>query len=203
MPLVRNLGVEEIVSQVLTAKDCLLDWTDKKNNRKITNIVFMGMGEPLYNYNSVIKASKILLDNEGLCYSRRKITLSTSGVVPIINKLKKDLEVSLAISLHAVKDDLRNELVPINNKWPIKELLSVLKNYPGVNNSRRITFVYVMLDGVNDSIEDAKALVKLLKPLHAKVNLIHLILGLEVNISVHQIKKIKLFADKFAIKVEL
>ena len=170
MALVRNLTADEIVGQVLSAKDSLLDWGLK--NRRITNIVFMGMGEPLYNYQEVTKAIKILLDNEGLCYSRRKITLSTSGVVPIIQKLKKELDVSLAISLHAVNDKLRNELVPINKKWPIKELLSVLEVYPGVNNARRITFEYVMLDGVNDSIAEAKKLVSLLKPIHAKVNLI-------------------------------
>ena len=170
MALVRNLTADEIIGQVLSAKDSLLDWGIK--NRKITNIVFMGMGEPLYNYQEVTKAIKILLDNEGLCYSRRKITLSTSGVVPIIQKLKKQLDVSLAISLHAVNDKLRNELVPINKKWPIKELLSVLEVYPGVNNARRITFEYVMLDGINDSIAEAKKLVSLLKPIHAKVNLI-------------------------------
>ena len=170
MPLVRNLSTNEIIGQILAAKDSLLDWEIK--NRKITNIVFMGMGEPLYNYQQVTKAINILLDNEGLCYSRRKITLSTSGVVPIIQKLKHELDVSLAISLHAVSDDVRNELVPINKKWPIKQLLSALEVYPGVNNSRRITFEYVMLDGVNDSINDAKKLVKLLEPIHAKVNLI-------------------------------
>ena len=170
MPLVRNLSTSEIIGQILTAKDGLKDWDIK--NRKITNIVFMGMGEPLYNYQEVTRAIKILLDNEGLCYSRRKITLSTSGVVPIIQKLKYELDVSLAISLHAVNDDIRNVLVPINKKWPIKELLSALEVYPGVNNSRRITFEYVMLDGVNDSINDAKKLVKLLEPIHAKVNLI-------------------------------
>tara|TARA_B100001175_G_scaffold26340_1_gene19437 strand:- start:952 stop:2040 length:1089 start_codon:yes stop_codon:yes gene_type:complete len=170
MPLVRNLSTDEIIGQILSAKDSLLDWNTK--NRKITNIVFMGMGEPLYNYIEVTKAIKILLDNEGLCYSRRKITLSTSGVVPVIQKLKYELDVSLAISLHAVTDKVRDELVPINKKWPIKELLSSLEVYPGVNNSRRITFEYVMLEGVNDSINDAKKLIKLLKPLHAKVNLI-------------------------------
>ena len=170
MPLVRNLSTDEIIGQILTAKDSLEERDIK--NRKITNIVFMGMGEPLYNYQQVTRAIKILLDNEGLCYSRRKITLSTSGVVPIIQKLKYELDVSLAISLHAVNDDIRNELVPINKKWPIKELLSVLEVYPGVNNSRRITFEYVMLEGVNDSINDAKKLVKLLEPIHAKVNLI-------------------------------
>tara|TARA_B100000029_G_scaffold515888_2_gene625326 strand:+ start:149 stop:1228 length:1080 start_codon:yes stop_codon:yes gene_type:complete len=200
MPLVRNLKVNEIIAQVLTVKDSLLDWSNKKDNRKITNIVFMGMGEPLYNYNAVLKASRVLLDNEGLCYSRRKITLSTSGVVPFINKLKKELEVSLAISLHAVRDEIRNELVPINKKWPISELLSVLKNYPGVNNSRRITFEYVMLDGVNDSIEDAKALVRLLKPLHAKVNLIPFNPwpGSKYKCSSNQ--KIKQFADHVCYK---
>jgi 23S rRNA (adenine2503-C2)-methyltransferase len=172
MPLVRNLSTNEIIGQILTAKDSLLDWNLKKQNRKITNIVFMGMGEPLYNYDEVTKAIKILLDNEGLCYSRRKITLSTSGVVPIIQKLKYEVDVSLAISLHAVNDKIRNELVPINKKWPIKELLSALEVYPSVNNARRITFEYVMLDGINDSINDAKKLVKLLEPIHAKVNLI-------------------------------
>jgi len=169
----RQLTVGEIVSQVVEVKKELLKEDPKiiKDQNNL-NIVFMGMGEPLYNYQEVTKAIKILLDNEGLCYSRRKITLSTSGVVPIIQKLKYELDVSLAISLHAVTDDVRNELVPINKKWPIKELLSSLEVYPGVNNSRRITFEYIMLDGVNDSINDAKKLVKLLKPIHAKVNLI-------------------------------
>ena len=130
MPLVRNLTVDEIILQVLSAKDSLLDWNSKNENRKITNIVFMGMGEPLYNYETVLKASKILLDNEGLCYSRRKITLSTSGVVPVIEKLKTELEVSLAISLHAVNDKLRNILVPINKKWPIDQIITTIKKYP-------------------------------------------------------------------------
>ena len=132
----------------------------------------MGMGEPLYNYDEVKKAIQIFLDNEGLNFSRRKITLSTSGVVPKIEKLKNDLDVSLAISLHAVSNEVRNNLVPINRKWPIEKLLEVLTSYPGVNNSRRITFEYVMLEGINDTINDAKALVKLLKPISAKVNLI-------------------------------
>jgi len=194
MPLVRNLKSDEIVGQVLSVKDSLLDWNMK--NRKITNIVFMGMGEPLYNYQEVTKAIKILLDNEGLCYSRRKITLSTSGVVPVIQKLKKELDVSLAISLHAVSDELRNELVPINKKWPIKELLSVLEIYPGVNNARRITFEYVMLDGVNDSTDDAKKLVNLLKPIHAKVNLIPFNPWPGSNYKCSSDKVIKNFADE-------
>ena len=194
MSLVRNLKADEIVGQVLSVKDSLLDWNMK--NRKITNIVFMGMGEPLYNYQEVTKAIKILLDNEGLCYSRRKITLSTSGVVPVIQKLKKELDVSLAISLHAVSDELRNELVPINKKWPIKELLSVLEIYPGVNNARRITFEYVMLDGVNDSTDDAKKLVNLLKPIHAKVNLIPFNPWPGSNYKCSSDKAIKNFADE-------
>ena len=172
MPLVRNLTSDEIVGQLLIVKDCLDDWHDLNKKRKITNIVFMGMGEPLYNYDEVKKAIQIFLDNEGLNFSRRKITLSTSGVVPKIEKLKNDLDVSLAISLHAVSNEVRNNLVPINRKWPIEKLLEVLTNYPGVNNSRRITFEYVMLEGINDTINDAKALVKLLKFIPAKVNLI-------------------------------
>lgn len=172
MALVRNLTSDEIIGQLLVVKDYLDDWDYKKNNRKITNIVFMGMGEPLYNYNEVLKSLYILMDNEGLSYSKRKITLSTSGVVPVLEKLKLEVDVSLAISLHAVKDELRNQLVPINRKWPIEKLLNALTNFPGVNNSRRITFEYVMLEGVNDTMEDAKRLSKILKPLHAKVNLI-------------------------------
>ena len=172
MPLVRNLTSDEIVGQLLIVKDCLDDWHDLNKKRKITNIVFMGMGEPLYNYDEVKKAIQIFLDNEGLNFSRRKITLSTSGVVPKIEKLKNDLDVSLAISLHAVCNEVRNNLVPINRKWPIEKLLEVLTNYPGVNNSRRITFEYVMLEGINDTINDAKVLIKLLKSIPAKVNLI-------------------------------
>ena len=172
MPLVRNLTSDEIIGQLLLAKDHLNDWKTTKDKRKITNIVFMGMGEPLYNYDEVVKAVKVLMDNEGLNYSKRKITLSTSGVVPAITKLKNDVEVGLAISLHAVKNEIRDYLVPINRKWPIEKLLESLTNYPGMNSSRKITFEYVMLDGINDSLEDAKILIKLLKPMHAKINLI-------------------------------
>ena len=173
MPLVRNLTSDEIVGQLLIVKDCLDDWHDLNKKRKITNIVFMGMGEPLYNYDEVKKAIQIFLDNEGLNFSRRKITLSTSGVVPKIEKLKNDLDVSLAISLHAVCNEVRNNLVPINRKWPIEKLLEVLTNYPGVNNSRRITFEYVMLEGINDTINDAKVLIKLLKSTGVKTFVIH------------------------------
>lgn len=172
MPLVRNLTADEIIGQLLLVKDLLNDWSKYKNKRKITNIVFMGMGEPLYNYDEVLKSINILTDKEGLGYSKRKITLSTSGVVPVIEKLKDEIEIGLAISLHAVRNELRDSLVPINRKWSIEKLIEVLTDYPKTNNSRRITFEYVMLEGINDSIEDAKILRALLKPLYAKVNLI-------------------------------
>jgi 23S rRNA (adenine2503-C2)-methyltransferase len=174
--LVRNLTAGDIVTQFLIAKDGLNDWTPQgqRNNedRKITNIVFMGMGEPLMNYEHVIQAIKILSDNEGLALSRRKITVSTSGVVPFIEKLGQDVGCSLAISLHAVTDALRNEIVPINRKYPIAQLLEACRNYPELSNARRIMFEYVMLKGVNDSDEDARALVQLLKDIPSKVNLI-------------------------------
>jgi 23S rRNA (adenine2503-C2)-methyltransferase len=143
----------------------------KKTNR-ITNIVLMGMGEPMYNYDNVAKAMKILMDHEGVDLSKRRITLSTSGVVPEIERCGKEIEVNLAISLHATNDKLRNEIVPINKKYPLKELLRACREYPGASNSRRITFEYVMLKGVNDSDEEAHELVKLLGGIHAKVNLI-------------------------------
>ena len=172
MPIIRNLQVDEIVGQVLVANDELDNWPYKPKGKKITNIVFMGMGEPLYNYKNVIKSLKILQDSEGLAFSNRKITLSTSGIVPMIEKLKLDCNVNLAISLHAVSDDLRNTLVPINKKWPINTLLESLEDYPGMNNSRRITFEYIMLKNINDSEKDAKKLVKLLKHIPSKINLI-------------------------------
>ena len=172
MPIVRNLKVDEIIGQVLVANDELDNWPFKSTRRKITNIVFMGMGEPLYNYKNLIKSLKIIQDNEGLAFSNRKITLSTSGIVPMIEKLKSDINVNLAISLHATNDKLRDTLVPINKKWSIKALLESLKNYPGMNNARRITFEYIMLKNINDSEQDAKALVKLLKDIPSKINLI-------------------------------
>ena len=171
--LVRNLTAGEIVGQIMVARDRLNDWADREDGtRRVTNIVMMGMGEPLYNFDAVRNALLIVGDNEGIGISRRRITLSTSGVVPNIVRAGEEIGVMLAISLHAVRDELRNELVPLNRKYPIKELLQACRDYPGASNARRITFEYVMLKGVNDSLDDAKLLVKLLKGIHAKINLI-------------------------------
>ncbi len=167
--LVRNLTAGEIVGQIMMARDRLGDWP---GGRHVTNIVMMGMGEPLYNFEAVRDALLIVADSAGIAISKRKITLSTSGVVPNIARAGAEIGVMLAISLHAVRDDLRNELVPLNRKYPIAELLEACRNYPGLSNARRITFEYVMLKGVNDSLADAKALVKLLKGIPAKINLI-------------------------------
>jgi len=192
--LVRNLTPGEIVGQVMLARDRLGDWSGrpapqgaqqgaaqgapeaagapKEGGRLVTNVVMMGMGEPLYNFEAVRDALLIVADNEGIGISKRRITLSTSGVVPNIARAGAEIGVMLAISLHAVRDELRNELVPLNRKYPIKELLDACRNYPGLTNAKRITFEYVMLKGVNDSLADAKALVKLLKGIPAKINLI-------------------------------
>src|SRR5689334_5857124 len=167
--LVRNLTPGEIVGQVMIARDRLGDWP---GGRHVTNIVMMGMGEPLYNFEAVRDALLIVADSAGIAISKRKITLSTSGVVPNIARAGAEIGVMLAVSLHAVRDELRNELVPLNRKYPIAELLEACRNYPGLSNARRITFEYVMLKGVNDSLADAKALVKLLKGIPAKINLI-------------------------------
>jgi len=169
--LVRNLTAGEIVGQVMVARDRLDDWT-QEGPRLVTNIVMMGMGEPLYNFEAVRDALLVVADDAGIAMSKRKITLSTSGVVPNIARAGEEIGVMLAISLHAVRDELRDELVPLNRKYPIAELLDACRNYPGVSNARRITFEYVMLKGVNDSLADAKALVKLLKGIPAKINLI-------------------------------
>jgi 23S rRNA (adenine2503-C2)-methyltransferase len=171
--LVRNLTAGEIVGQVMVARDRLNDWADREGeSRLVTNIVMMGMGEPLYNFEAVRDALLIVADNEGIGISRRRITLSTSGVVPNIKRTGEEIGVMLAISLHAVRDELRNELVPLNRKYPIAELLQACRDYPAASNARRITFEYVMLKGVNDSLDDAKLLVKLLKGIPAKINLI-------------------------------
>ncbi len=171
--LVRNLTAGEIAGQVMVARDRLNDWADRENGtRLVTNVVMMGMGEPLYNFDAVRDALLIVADNEGIGISRRRITLSTSGVVPNIIRTGEEIGVMLAISLHAVRDELRNELVPLNRKYPIAELLQACRDYPGASNARRITFEYVMLKGVNDSLDDAKLLVKLLKGIPAKINLI-------------------------------
>jgi 23S rRNA (adenine2503-C2)-methyltransferase len=173
--LVRNLTAGEIVGQIMVARDRLDDWADRETptgSRRVTNVVMMGMGEPLYNFEAVRDALPIVADNEGIGISRRRITLSTSGVVPNITRTGDEIGVMLAISLHAVRDELRNELVPLNRKYPIAELLQACRDYPGSSNARRITFEYVMLKDVNDSLDDAKLLVKLLKGIHAKINLI-------------------------------
>jgi 23S rRNA (adenine2503-C2)-methyltransferase len=170
--LVRNLSAAEIVGQVMIARDTLAEWPSPAEGRQLTNLVLMGMGEPLYNFENVAQAMKIVMDPEGLSLSKRKITLSTSGVVPLMARCGAELGVNLAVSLHAVTDELRNDLVPINRKYPLAELLAACEAYPGVHNARRITFEYVMLDGVNDSPADARALVRLLRNIPAKVNLI-------------------------------
>jgi 23S rRNA (adenine2503-C2)-methyltransferase len=170
--LVRNLGAAEIVGQLMVARDALGEWPSPKDERLLSNIVMMGMGEPLYNYDNVAKALKIVMDHEGIAISRRRITLSTAGVVPMIRRCGEELGVQLAISLHAVDDALRDRIVPLNKKYPIAELLQACRDYPGLSNARRITFEYVMLKGVNDSPAEARALVRLLKGIPAKVNLI-------------------------------
>ncbi|MBN8828376.1 MAG: 23S rRNA (adenine(2503)-C(2))-methyltransferase RlmN [Sphingobacteriia bacterium] len=170
--LVRNLTSYDIVAQVMTARDQMEQWPSTQEPRLLSNIVMMGMGEPLFNFENVSKALKIIMDNEGIAISRKKITLSTSGVVPLIEQCGKDLGVNLAISLHAVNDKLRDEIVPLNKKYPIKELLTACRKYPEVSNTKKITFEYVMLDGVNDSDMDAKELLRLIKGIPSKVNLI-------------------------------
>jgi len=168
--LVRNLTAQEIVAQVVVAKDCLQEWNPEP--RQITNIVMMGMGEPLYNFENVRDGIITMADDAGLSISKRRITLSTSGIVPMIKSAGKEIGSMLAISLHATQNDLRNEIVPINKKYPIEELLDACKNYPSLSNSKRITFEYVMLKGVNDSLSEARDLVKLISGIPAKINLI-------------------------------
>jgi 23S rRNA (adenine2503-C2)-methyltransferase len=179
--LVRNLTAEEILAQLLLARDRLGDFPDRDtpagaivpaDGRKVSNIVMMGMGEPLYNIESVKTALLIATDGDGLSLSKRRVTLSTSGIVPEIYRTGSEIGVMLAISLHAVRDDLRDMLVPINKKYPLKELLDACRAYPSLSNARRITFEYVMLKDVNDTLEDAKLLVQLLKGIPAKINLI-------------------------------
>jgi len=202
--LVRNLTAEEILAQFLVARDRLGDFPDKETpiqaivpeeGRKITNIVMMGMGEPLYNFEAVKKALLIASDGEGLSLSKRRITLSTSGVVPGIYRTGAELGVMLAISLHAVDNELRNMLVPINRKYPLEELMQACRDYPGLSNARRITFEYVMLREVNDSIEDAKKLVRLLKGIPAKINLIPFNPWPGTNYQCSDWEQIELFAD--------
>jgi 23S rRNA (adenine2503-C2)-methyltransferase len=172
--LERNLSAAEIVGQFLALRDHYGEWPTPRDGepRKLATVVVMGMGEPLYNYENVASALTILMDPEGIALSRRRITLSTSGVVPLIDRVGRELGVNLAISLHAVRNDLRDELVPLNRKYPIEELLAACRRYPRLSNARRITFEYVMLKGVNDSPADARELVRLIAGIPAKVNLI-------------------------------
>lgn len=172
MKLVRNLTAMEIVGQFMAARDSYDEWPSPKGDRLLSNIVMMGMGEPLFNYDEVAKALKIIMDGEGIALSKRRITLSTSGVIPLMDRCGDELGVNLAVSLHACNDELRDVLVPINKKYPLKELLAACRRYPGANNARRITFEYVMLKGVNDSPADAKELVRLSKGIPVKFNLI-------------------------------
>jgi len=186
--LVRNLTPGEIVGQVVLARDRLSDWTlslpspasgrgkggggGEGEKRLVSNIVLMGMGEPLYNFEAVRDGLNVVADGEGLSISKRRITLSTSGVVPNIARAGTEIGVMLAVSLHAVTDELRNELVPLNRKYPLRELIDACRSYPGISNARRVTFEYVMLKGINDSLADARALVRLIKGIPAKINLI-------------------------------
>jgi 23S rRNA (adenine2503-C2)-methyltransferase len=172
--LTRNLGAAEIIGQFMAARDAYGEWPSPASEapRLLSTIVLMGMGEPLYNYPNVAKAMTIAMDNEGIALSRRRITLSTSGVVPMMDRAGAELGVNLAVSLHAVRDELRDELVPLNRKYPISGLIAACRRYPGSSNARRITFEYVMLKGVNDSQADARELVRLIAGIPAKVNLI-------------------------------
>jgi len=169
--LVRNLSTPEIVGQLMLARDSYGEWPSSQGERLLSNIVMMGMGEPLFNYENVAKALHIIMDGDGISISKRRITLSTSGVVPLIRKCGAELGVNLAISLHAVSNQLRDKIMPINKKYPLKELLQSCREYPGSSNARRITFEYVMLKGINDSPADARELVRLDKGIPAKINL--------------------------------
>ena len=170
--LVRNLTPEEIVGQVMIAREALGDWPSTKENRRVTNVVLMGMGEPLYNFDNVKQAMALVSDGDGLAFSKRRVTLSTAGVVPMIARAGHEIGCSLAISLHSARDEIRDVIVPINKRYPLKELLEACRSYPGVSNARRITFEYVMLKGVNDSLADARELVRAIRGIPAKINLI-------------------------------
>ena len=170
--LVRNLSAAEIVNQVMVARDTLGEWPTSTEDRLLTNIVFMGMGEPLYNLDNVVEAIETITDGEGISISKRRITVSTAGVAPKIPELGKRTGAMLAISLHATNDDLRDQLVPINKKYDLKELFDAIRQYPDLSNSKRVTFEYVMLKSVNDSLAEARDLVRLMKHVPAKINLI-------------------------------
>ncbi len=170
--LVRNLEAGEIVGQVMAARDALAEWGTPAGGRLMSNIVVMGMGEPLLNYDQVAKALTVIMDGDGIAISKRRITLSTSGIVPMIPRVGRELGVNLAVSLHATTDELRDHLVPINRKYPLAELMQACRDYPGANNARRITFEYILLKGVNDSPEQARDLARLVRDVPAKFNLI-------------------------------
>jgi len=170
--LVRNLTAGEIVGQLMIARDALNDWPSTGENRRITNVVMMGMGEPLYNFENVKTAIAIMADGDGLALSKRRITLSTAGVVPMIRKAGEEIRSALAISLHAARDEIRDVIVPLNKKYPIADLIAACRDYPGASNARRITFEYVMLKDVNDTLADARLLVRLIRGIPAKINLI-------------------------------
>ncbi|MBB2202512.1 23S rRNA (adenine(2503)-C(2))-methyltransferase RlmN [Gluconacetobacter tumulisoli] len=172
--LVRNLGAAEIVGQFMAARDSYGEWPSPRGEtpRLLSTIVLMGMGEPLYNYENIAKAMKIVMDGEGIGLSRRRITLSTSGVIPMMDQCGSELGINLAISLHAVRNDLRDEIVPLNRKYPIEDLIAACRRYPAASNARRITFEYIMLRGINDSEAEARELVRLIAGIPAKVNLI-------------------------------
>ncbi len=170
--LVRDLGTAEIVGQVMAARDSCGEWPSPQDERLLSNVVVMGMGEPLYNYDAVAKALRILMDPEGIAISKRRITLSTAGVVPMMDRLGRETGVKLAVSLHAATDEVRNRIMPINKKYPLAQLMKACREYPGASNAKRITFEYLLLKDINDSPEDARKLVKLVKEIPCKFNLI-------------------------------
>ncbi|MEW5727512.1 MAG: 23S rRNA (adenine(2503)-C(2))-methyltransferase RlmN [Pseudomonadota bacterium] len=194
--LVRNLTSAEIVGQFMVARDAYGEWpTPDDSARKLSNIVVMGMGEPLYNFDNVATALKIVMDGEGIALSKRRITLSTSGVVPMMKRCGEELGCNLAVSLHAVTDEVRDRIMPINKKYPLAELMQACRDYPGASNARRITFEYVMLKGVNDSAADARELLRLIKGLPAKFNLIPFNPWPGVEFECSDMKAIKTFSD--------
>ncbi len=194
--LVRNLTSDEIVGQFMAGRDAYGEWpTPDDSKRMLSNIVVMGMGEPLYNFENVATALEILMDGEGIGISKRRITLSTSGVVPMMKECGERLGVNLAISLHAVTDEIRDRIMPINKKYPLKELIQACHDYPGASNARRITFEYIMLKGINDSAADARALLKLVKGLPAKFNLIPFNPWPGSDYETSDMKTVKAFSD--------
>jgi len=197
--LVRNLDAAEIVGQFMAARDSYGEWpTPNETGRLLSNVVVMGMGEPLFNYDETVKALGIIIDSEGIALSRRRVTLSTSGVVPRMYDLGRDLPVNLAVSLHAATDEVRDEIMPINKKWPLKELMQACRDYPGASNARRITFEYIMLKGINDSDADARQLARLVRGIPAKFNLLPFNPWPGSSFECSDMKRIERFADILA-----